>query len=368
MNNTVSRISVPLLSVLIAAFSFAMHADSQEMTNSDTPPGHADYRQIMRDIHNLNYDLRFEGEIVDPDGRRIPDVKVLSSKSKGIMSGSSEKEEYLIKDGIFSFKSKGVYAWGLTFEKDGYYKTVIPMGSSHVADVLTREDKSYSFKNGIITEKTRVVLYPYGIFNGNLLEVDNNILTFSDHGISKTIICVVIPYQDGERHREDHEFEYTFTDETKLPGNLIYIVPGYKPDGTHDGTIRLKTSGMGSGFLPVKYDGPHCFRSMWEAPEEGDYRPELVIEDGLTNYLKHNYVNPKSVGNIHIAGIKKSVPITVPHTVFFFRVNGYYRKGLIMPGDGDSFLEETRASLRIYLYVSHNPGIRNTNVWLGTDW
>ena len=61
MVSMISRISAPLLSVLIAAFSFAMHADSQEMTNSDTPPGHADYRQIMRDIHNLNYDLRFEG-------------------------------------------------------------------------------------------------------------------------------------------------------------------------------------------------------------------------------------------------------------------------------------------------------------------
>ncbi|MBO4491887.1 MAG: hypothetical protein J5944_11070 [Lentisphaeria bacterium] len=61
MVSMISRISAPLLSVLIAAFSFAMHADSQEMTNSDTPPGHVDYRQIMRDIHNLNYDLRFEG-------------------------------------------------------------------------------------------------------------------------------------------------------------------------------------------------------------------------------------------------------------------------------------------------------------------
>ena len=337
--------------------------------SSITPP--ENFRQIIDDIYRSKYKFCIMGEIVDPDGKIIPDVKILSCKAAGPMTSSFGKQEYSIRNGIFSFTSEGVFSWGLTFEKNGFYKTVVPMGAAHVANALRQGDKSYSLKGGVITRKTKIVLYPYGKFNDDLLEVDNKILTFSDHESNKSITCVIIPYRDGKRRRKDHEFEYAFSDEKKLPGNLIYIVPGYNQNGAHDGTIRLKVSGMDSGFLPVKYDGPHCFRSMWEAPEKGDYQPELVIEDGLTNYLQHNYVKPEAVGNMHPVGAVKLVPKTVPYTVFYFRVNGYYGKGLIMLGNaagGDSFLKETRASLRVYLYVNRNPGIRNTNVWIGTNW
>lgn len=362
----------PFFLISIAIWGFLLSLSSNDTVPDKNRGSIHDPRRIT-DLDNhfkTNYNLCFEGEITDPDGKIIPNVKLLSIKAKWPISSSFEKQEYLIENGLFSFTSEGVFSWGLTFEKSGFYKTVIPMGVTQVSDAMSRGDPSYSLKNGIITRKTRVVLYPYGDFNHDLLEVDNNILTFSDHGINKSITCVVIPYMDGKRHREENEFEFTFSDEKKLPGSLIYIVPGYKPDGSHDGTIRLKTSGKDSGFLPVKYDGPHCFRSMWEAPEKGDYQPELIIEDGLQNYLQHNYVNPKAVGNMHLAGVSKSVPKTVPYTIFYFRVNGYYGKGLIMPGDagGDSYLQETQASLRVYLYVNRKPGIRNTNVWLGTDW
>lgn len=153
---------------------------------------------------------------------------------------------------------------------------------------------------------------------------------------------------------------------------MIYIIPGRNKDGSHDGTIRLKTNAKDSGFLPVEYkEGTHCFRSMWEAPKEG-YQPELVIEDGLTNYLRHNYVKPvesKSTGaTMRIANAPTLIPKEVSYTVFYFNVMGYYGKGLIMLMDSDSKLEKNNASLKIYLYVNRYPGIRNTNIWLGTSW
>ena len=191
--------------------------------------------------------------------------------------------------------------------------------------------------------------------------------------------CVIIPYEfkyvtpEGRqrtRRWEEKELQFTFTREDQLPRNLIYIVPGRNKDGSHDGTIRLKTSGKNSGFLPVKYDGPHCFRSMWEAPEKGDYQPELIIEDGLPNYLQHNYVKPKTVGNMHSVRVSKLlVPKTVPYIVFYFKVMGYYGKGMIFVGSSyGSKLEKNQAALWVYLYINRNPGVRNTNRWLGTDW
>ena len=362
-----------LISIVIWGFLWSLSSDDTVPDkNMDSIHGlsRTDYRQIIRKLHKLDYNLRFEGEIVDPDGMIISDVKVLSSKSKDVMSNSCDKDVFIVKDGNFAFDAKDIFTWGLTFEKEVYYKTVIPLGVAQISSAIGRGDKSFTIHDDFILKRAKVVLFPYGKMNPDLLEVDDNILTFSDNGENKVIKCVVIPYMDGKRHREENESEFTFSDEKKLPGSLIYIVPGYKPDGSHDGTIRLKTSGKDSGFLPVKYDGPHCFRSMWEAPEKGDYKPELIIEDGLQNYLQHNYVKPKAVGNMHLAGVSKSVPKTVPYTIFYFRVNGYYGKGLIMPGDagGDSYLKETQASLRVYLYVNRKPGIRNTNVWLGTDW
>ena len=325
--------------------------------------------EFLDDLLKLKYDFRISGEIVDPDGNLVPGVMVLSSKSKGPMSESFDRKKLLISNGRFSFDSKGVFSWGLTCEKYKYYSVTVGMGITSILDGVTNGDESLSISNDTITQKKKIILYPYGKLNHDLLTVDNKILAYSESGDNKKIECLVIPYEDkGKRRRKVEEFRFIFTEEKKLPDNLIYIVPGYKQDGAHDGTIRLKTSGKNSGFLPVKYDGLHCFRSMWEAPEKGDYQPELIIEDGLPNYLQHNYVKPKSFGNLHSIGVSKLVPKTVPYIVFYFKVGGYYGKGLIKLDNPQSKLDKSNASLRIYLYVNRYPGIRDTNIWLGTDW
>lgn len=334
---------------------------------------HKEYRQFVDKILALKYDYRFVGEIVDPNGKVIPDVSVLSSKSKGPMEKGFGRKTILIKGGKFDFNSKGVFSWGLTFEKSEYYKTTIGMGISNITNGIKENDDSLSIDGNTIIKKMKIILYPYGDLNHELLTVDNSILTYSEGEDNKKIECIVIPYEDkGKRIRKDEEFQFAFSDEKKLPKNLIYIIPGRNKDGSHDGTIRLKTNAKGSGFLPVVYkEGTHCFRSMWEAPKEG-YQPELVIEDGLTNYLQHNYVKPvepKSTGaTMRIANAPTLIPKEVSYTVFYFNVMGYYGKGLIMLMDSDSKLERNNASLKIYLYVNRYPGIRNTNIWLGTSW
>lgn len=333
---------------------------------------HEEYRQFIDDVFALKYNYCFVGEIVDTEGRTIPDVVVLSSKSNGPMTKFFDREKIFVKNGSFSFNSQGVFSWGLTFEKSGYYNVIIGMGISNIINGVEDGDESLSISKYTITKKKKIILYPHGNFNHDLLTVNNNILTYSELKDNKKIDCLVIPYEDkGKRKRKDEEFQFTFTREEKLPKNLIYIIPGRDKEGDPDGTIRLKTNGKDSGFLPVKYVGKHCFRSMWEAPETG-YLSELVIEDGLTNYLQHNYVKPveiKSTGAImRIADTPTLIPKEVPYTVFYFKVMGYYGKGLIMLADPRSKLEKNNAALKIYLYVNRYPGIRNTNIWLGTDW
>lgn len=289
------------------------------------------------------------------------------------MSKSFDRKKILIANGNFSFQSEGVFSWGLTFEKTGYYGVTVGMGVSNIVNGVKDGDKSLNICGHTITKTKKIILYPYGDFNRDLLSVDNHILTYSEIEVDKKRIeCVVIPYEDkGKRKREDKEFIFFFTNEKKLPKNLIYIIPGRNKDGTHDGTIHLKSNGKDSGFHPVKYDGKHCFRNMWEAPMAG-YQSELVLEDGLTNYLQHKYVKTveiKSSGAaMRIANASALIPKEVPYTVFYFKVRGYYGKGLIMLADSDSKLEKNNASLKIYLYVNRYPEIRNTNIWLGTNW
>ncbi len=356
----------PLLSLSSDDTVFNRKDDSGTITR-------ADYRQIIRRLHKLDYNLRFEGEIVDPNGTIISDVKVSSSKSKDVMSNSYDKDTFIVKNGTFTFDAKDVFTWGLTFEKEGYYKTVIPLGVAQISSAIERGDKSLTLHDDFILKRAKVVLFPYGKMNSDLLEVEDNILTFSENGENKVIRCVIIPYytNNGKNQRRDDEFKISFFDEKRLPENLIYITPGYNEDGSHDGTIRLKTNGEDSGFLLQEYRlGTHCFRSMWEAPEDAVYRPEIIISDGLSNYLQHNYIKSDRV-RLNVRSLNKSllVPKNVPPLVFYFKVNGFYGKGLALPSDNeDSKLERSYASLRVFLYVNRMKGVRNTNIWLSTDW
>lgn len=356
--------------ICFAVMLFFCNAEQNTSPKKSYFSSRADRETFYINASRNYYNFRIEGIIVDPAGNSIEDVNVEIKKYNDSMNNAFYYNKTTVRNGSFKFSTSGCYALSLRFKKAGYYAAGTGLVLSALANML--ESGEATMEQNTIIRKVKIILYPYGKTNSELLRVDNPILTFSEKGYEKTIIGVVIPYEDtGKRIRSDDEFRFTFTKEKKLPGNLIYIIPGRKKDGSHDGTIHLKTNGINSGFLPVKYDGPHCFRSMWEAPEKGDYQPELVIEDGLTNYLQHNYVKPEAVGNMHPVGAVKLVPKTVPYTVFYFRVNGYYGKGLIMLGNaagGDSFLKETRASLQVYLYVNRNPGIRNTNVWIGTNW
>ena len=96
---------------------------------------HEEYRQFIDDVFALKYNYCFVGEIVDTEGRTIPDVVVLSSKSNGPMTKFFDREKIFVKNGSFSFYSKGVFSWGLTFEKSGYYNVIIGMGISNIIDL-----------------------------------------------------------------------------------------------------------------------------------------------------------------------------------------------------------------------------------------
>ena len=67
--------------------STAVSQDSIPQKNKERRyfSSHKEYRQFVDKIFALKYDYRFVGEIVDPNGKVIPDVSVLSSKSKGPM-------------------------------------------------------------------------------------------------------------------------------------------------------------------------------------------------------------------------------------------------------------------------------------------
>ena len=318
-----------------------------------------------------HYNFCIEGIIVDPAGNPIKDVNVIIKKYNDSMNNAFYYNKTFIENGSFKLSTSGCYAWSLYFEKSGYYAAGTGLVSSALANML--ESGEATMEQNTIIRKVKIILFPHGKTNQELLRIDNPILTFSENGDENTITGIVIPYEgSGKRRRSNDEFQFTFTNEKKLPRNLIYIIPGRKKDGSHDGTIRLKTNGINSGFIPVKYvEGTHCFRSMWEAPKGGDYQPELIIEDGLTNYLQHNYVKPKvkRYGNMNVLHSTSLVPKSIPYMVFYFRVNEYYGKGLIMlDKSSGSKLEIKQALLRIYLYVNRNPGIRNTNIWLGTNW
>lgn len=353
----------PIFALMILG-QMAVHAD---MTHDDNKEKYfkttEEYRSFQGKLFSFHYQYRLTGEIVDPEGNIVTDVSVSSSKSKGPMTDSSEFERFSIKDGKFDFSSKGVFSWGLTFEKPQYYKQIIGVG---VTNAMSSLESGEAILDGrTIVKKVKVVLYPWGNFNKGLIDVEQNRLAyFEEEGIRK-IHGVTVPYVT----KKDQAHQYTFKDESDLPKNLIYIVPGRDRDGADDGTIRLKTNSPDSGFLPLQYEGDHFFRSMWEAPESG-YQPELVLKDGFASYLRETPPAPGQNGFIVMGGEKNHPPDcrTVPYVVFYFRVMGRYGKGLIMPGAHDSKLEKNQASLKIYLYINEKPDVRNTNRWFGTLW
>jgi hypothetical protein len=302
-----------------------------------------EYNKFLNKLLSLYYNYRIIGEIVDPEGNIATDVSVLSSKSKGPMDDSFDGETFLIKDGKFDFSSKGVFSWGLTFEKSQHYKIIEGIGITNVIGSLASGEAV--LEGNTIVKKVKVVLQPWGNINRKLVATRHNIFSYSEEDDVKKIKGVIIPYLNVQNNiRKDEEFQFTFKNEYTLPRNLIYIVPGRNEDGSNDGTIRLKTNIPKSGFIRLEYTGKHFFRRMWEAPETG-YHPELI--------LKEDFGNSRS---------------NAPYIIFYFKVKDIYGKGLIMPKMPDSTLESDKASLRIYLYMNKEENIRNTNVWIGTNW
>lgn len=72
---------------------------------------------------------------------------------------------------------------------------------------------------------------------------------------------------------------------------------------------------------------------------------------------------------MRMANTPSLIPKEVSYPVFYFKIRGYYDKRLVMLADSGSKQEKkNNTSLRIYLYVNCYPGIRNTNIGLGTNW
>lgn len=329
-----------------------------------------EFMDFYKKASRNHYNFHIEGKIVDPDGKLIPDVTVTLQKQDS-MYGKTDQRVEIIKTGNFSFSSTGCYSWYLKFEKARYYEAGTGFILVSLSKILSSGEAILTGKT--IARKAEIILYPWGDFSKELLSVNHNVFTYSEEGVEKKITGLVVPYEgEGKRIRKDEEFKFSFKNEKELPKNLIYIAPGRNKDGNLDGTIRLKTNAGDGGFFPVKYEGTHCFRRMWEAPADG-YQPELIIKENFSNFLQHNdtktpHREASAVTVLNKAKQENDASKEASYIVFYFKVMGYYGKGLIMPMWYDSKLEKDKASLRIYLYVNRKQNERNTNTWLGTNW
>jgi hypothetical protein len=317
---------------------------------------------FMANLSRFFYNFHIEGTVVDPDGNLITDVKVTQQKYKDSMNSAFYTAKNIIKDGKFEYSSSGCYNWSLLFEKKGYYEeyTGFVSGPNLIKQL---ESGDVTLKGRTFTKKVSVVLEPWGDLNRKIVYVRNTKLIYSEEGDVKKLRTMFAPYTTAAvpfPDWEDMEFSYEKEKIYTLPKNLIYIIPGRNKDGSHDGTIHLKTTDPKGGFFPLEYkENEHFFRRMWEAPETG-YQPEIIVKDGLKNYLQLNYVMQKS-GNWQTAPMLL-LPKRVPFIPFYFRVNGYYGKGIIKPmTDGESTLEKDKASLDIHFFITRKPGTRNTN-------
>jgi hypothetical protein len=368
MNCLICRITALLTITVIINISFAISEETNQIDvlRKRILSDKTEYRKLYNELMHSKYNFRIVGEIVDLDNKPVLDVSVFSAKSKGPMLGSFGKENFHVYDGKFDFKTQGAFSWGLTFKKAKYYPVTEGLGCSLILSTLDTEDGDYAsliFDGDTITRKVKIVLEPRGDQSNPIINPHQSRLTYSKHGNIKKLEVMIVPYSRvNDNHNnlpKDKELQFSYEKEKiyTLPKNLIYIIPGRNKDGSHDGTIRLKTTDPKGGFFPLEYkENEHFFRRMWEAPETG-YQPEIIVKDGLKNYLQLNYAMlPVFEGSRQLMLQPKKAPF-IP---FYFKLKGYYGKGLIMPHAG-SVLEKDKAMLSVHFLINIAPNIRNTN-------
>lgn len=313
-------------------------------------------QELLEKLSSENHKYCIMGEIVDPDGKIITDVTVLSKKSQNAKTKPFSQEKLFIKDGKFSLFSDAVFSWVLSFNNDKYYNTDVEI---KIPDLIMNLSKGIVIRDeNLLIKKVKVILYPLGNLNRDMITI-SNILKYSETNKVKKIWGIMLPYKESEEQKE-----LLVANETELPNNFIYIVPGQDETGNYDGTIRLRTTVSDGGFLPLKYDDKHFFRNMQEAPQQGDYIPELIISE---DWLGQNSIKFPIIEEDHTAADP------APYIVFYFKGVGLYGKGLIeplefKPFDTGPWINKKNADLKINFYINRNQNVQNTNCWINNNW